>query len=90
MCERQSAILKISFLDSGGREFATASRHFLLSTARPGATVTGNVAAFAPAGTRMIVYQLMLSARSQPNGTVIFSDPRLLIADASEGPSTQP
>lgn len=90
MCERQSAILKISFLDGGGREFATASRHFLLASARPGSPVTGNVAAFAPAGTRQVQYQLMLSARGQPNGTVIFSDPKLLVGRASQSAMTHP
>ena len=90
MCERQSAILKISFLDGGGREFATASRHFLLAGASPGQFVTGNVAAFAPAGTRRVQYQLMLSARSQPNGSVVFSDPKLVIGTATPTSTTQP
>ncbi|HSU65711.1 MAG TPA: FecR domain-containing protein [Tepidisphaeraceae bacterium] len=89
LCERQSAILKIAFLDAGGREFATASRHFLQAGATPGTPVTGEVAAFAPAGTRMIQYQLLLSARSQPRGTVIFSGPRLFVADPSQA-TTKP
>lgn len=90
VCERQSAILKISFLDVAGREFATASRHFLLANTQPGESVAGNVAAFAPVGTRKVVYQLMLSARGQANGTVIFRDPRLFVGPASGTPSTQP
>lgn len=90
MCERQSAILKVSFLDGGGREFATASRHFLLASARPGVPVIGNVAASAPVGTRQVQYQLMLSARGQPTGTVIFSDPQLLLGAVSQHATTHP
>jgi hypothetical protein len=84
--ERQSAILKLVFIDDHGREFAQASRHFLFA-GRPaaGQPVECQVAAAAPAGTRGVEFQLLLNARGRSGGTVRFSRPSLVVMP--DGPS---
>jgi hypothetical protein len=85
--ERQSAVLKLVFIDGHGREFAQASRHFLLAgPASAGGVVETQVATQAPAGTRAVEIQLLLNARGRPGGTVRFSAPTLLIAPAAPAP----
>jgi hypothetical protein len=83
--ERQTAILKLVFVDERGREFAQASRHFLTaSTASPGVWTSSQVATFAPAGTDRVEIQLLLNARNRPAGSVWFREPVLW-----RGPSQQ-
>jgi ferric-dicitrate binding protein FerR (iron transport regulator) len=82
--ERQSAILKLVFIDEHGREFAQASRHFLLAgTAVPGQRAEVQVTTRAPPGTRAVEVQLMLNARGRSGGSVRFSRPALVIAPAA-------
>ncbi len=81
--ERQSAILKLVFIDDHGREIAQASRHFLIAgTTRPDEAETGQVAAYAPAGTHAIDLQLMLNARGRAHGSAWFREPTVLIVPA--------
>lgn len=85
--ERQSAILKVVFIDEHGREFAQASRHFLFAgTSKPKQPVETQVATVAPAGTQAVEIQLLLNARGRSGGTVRFSQPNLLIAPAPTSP----
>jgi hypothetical protein len=85
--ERQSAILKVVFIDEHGREFAQASRHFLFAgTSKPKQPVETQVATVAPAGTQAVEIQLLLNARGRSGGTVRFSQPNLLIAPAPTTP----
>ncbi|HEX3131967.1 MAG TPA: hypothetical protein VHX44_00120 [Planctomycetota bacterium] len=85
--ERQSAILKLVFIDEHGREFAQASRHFLFAGAgNSGQPVETQVATVAPAGTQAVEMQLLLNARGRPGGTVRFSQPSLVIAPAAPVP----
>jgi hypothetical protein len=85
--ERQSAILKVVFIDEHGREFAQASRHFLFAGSnKSGQPVETQVATVAPAGTQAVEIQLLLNARGRSGGTVRFSQPSLLIAPAVSAP----
>jgi hypothetical protein len=75
------------FIDEHGREFAQASRHFLLAGAsKAGQPVETQVTTFAPAGTQVVEVQLLLNARGRSGGTVRFSQPSLLIAPAAPVP----
>jgi len=86
--ERQSAILKLVFVDDRDREFAQASRRFLLAgSSAPGQRVQAQIATYVPAGTKAIEVQLLLNARGRPSGTVRFSQPSLLIAPVANAPS---
>jgi FecR protein len=85
--ERQSAILKLVFLDEHGREFAQASRHFLFAgSGKSGQPLETQVVTVAPAGTQAVEIQLLLNARGRAGGTVRFSQPSLLIAPATPAP----
>lgn len=76
--ERQTAILKLVFIDERGREFAQASRHFLTpGSAQAGVWTSAQVATYAPAGTQRVEIQLLLNARGRPGGTVWFREPLL-------------
>lgn len=85
--ERQSAILKLVFIDEHGREFAQASRHFLLAgSSKAGQPVETQVATVAPSGSQAVEVQLLLNARGRSGGAVRFSRPILLIAPAEPAP----
>jgi hypothetical protein len=82
--ERQSAILKLVFIDEHGREFAHASRRFLIAgTVSADHPVEAQVATYAPAGTQQVEVQLLLNARGRSSGKVCFIQPILVIAPAS-------
>jgi hypothetical protein len=79
--ERQTAILKLIFIDERGREFAQSSRHFLSpGTAPAGTWTTAQVATYAPEGTQRVEAQLMLNARGRSGGAVWFREPVLWTA----------
>jgi anti-sigma factor RsiW len=83
LIERQSAIVKIAFRDERGREFATTFRRHVPDRGRPSpASATVRVAAVAPAGTRSVELQLLLSARGLSAGTVVFENPALRVSAA--------
>ena len=79
--ERQTAILKLVFIDERGREFAQASRHFLTAgPAKAGIWTNAHVATYAPSGTQKVEVQLLLNARGRAGGTVWFREPVLWTA----------
>lgn len=79
--ERQTAILKLVFIDERGREFAQASRHFLSAgRGKAGIWTTAQVATYAPGGTQRIEVQLLLNARGRAGGAVWFREPVLWTA----------
>jgi hypothetical protein len=76
--ERQTAILKLVFIDERGREFAQSSRHFLATgSAHAGEWVNAQVATYAPPGTQRVEVQLLLNARGRTGGAVWFREPVL-------------
>jgi ferric-dicitrate binding protein FerR (iron transport regulator) len=82
LTDRQAGILKVVFMDAQGREFATASRHFLHAGSSAmviDQPVTSQVAAFAPPGTQKVEVQLLLSARGKPTGLIEYANPRLYV-----------
>lgn len=78
----QNAIIKMMFLDEAGREFARAERHFLRSSAPRGQWIHGQIAAVAPAGTARIQFQVLLNARGLKSGSLLFTDPSLVVLEA--------
>lgn len=78
--ERQTAILKLVFIDESGREFAQASRHFLTAGSdQAGIWTAAQVATYAPLGTHRVEVQLLLNARGRPGGAAWFREPVLWI-----------
>ena len=78
----QNAIIKVTFLDEAGREFAKAERHFLRSSGPREQWVLGRIAAIAPAGTARVQFQVLLNARGLRTGSLWFNDPALAVMDA--------
>lgn len=79
---RQSAVLKLVFVNEAGRDFAFAMRRFLSSASTPGRFEQAQVAAFAPPGTRRVQMQLMFQTHLRDTGAILFDDASLIIADA--------
>ncbi|CAN5877640.1 hypothetical protein BH11VER1_BH11VER1_20340 [soil metagenome] len=80
MSERQFAVIKITFLNADGREFACSSRHFLHGGVPAHEYVYVHLAALAPPGTHSVELQLILAAGGQKAGSVCFDDAALTIA----------
>ena len=78
----QNAIIKMTFLDEAGREFAKAERHFLRSSGPRDQWILGQIAAIAPAGTARVQFQVLLNARGLKTGSLLFSDPALVVMNA--------
>lgn len=76
---RQTAMLKIVFVNEKGRDFAFAMKRFINSKSAPHRFEQAQVAAFAPPGTRQVQIQLMLQSDLQNAGSVIFDDASLAI-----------
>jgi len=83
--DAQCAMLKIVFLNAEGREFAFAVHRFLYPEEPTSHFVQAQVAAFAPAGTKAVQFQMMLNARGLTTGAVVFDDASLVIADPPVG-----
>lgn len=80
---RQHAVLKLSFLNAHGHEFACAFRHFLKTQRATGRSEQVRLAVIAPAGTEAVQLQLILNADQRENGSVIFNDVFLGIENLS-------
>jgi hypothetical protein len=78
----QNAIIKMTFFDEAGREFAKAERHFLRSSAPRDQWIRGQIAAIAPAGTARVQFQMLLNARGLKTGSLLFSDSSLVVMEA--------
>lgn len=78
---RQSAMLKIVFVNEQGRDFAFAMRRFLDTKSAPNRFGQAQVAAFAPAGTRQVQMQLMFQTHLSESGSILFDDAALIITD---------
>ena len=78
---KQTAVLKVVFVNAEGRDFAFAQRRFLDSRSVPGQFEKAEIAAFAPAGTRSVQLQLMFQTDVAPTGAVRFDDASLVVAD---------
>jgi hypothetical protein len=72
----------MTFFDGADREFAKAERHFLRSSAPRDQWIRGQIAAIAPAGTARVQFQVLLNARGLKTGSLLFSDPSLVVLDA--------
>jgi hypothetical protein len=70
--ERQYAVLKVAFLDSAGREFACAFRHFLKAKGSASRREKTLLAAVAPAGTDAVQIQLLLNTDKRETGSARF------------------
>jgi hypothetical protein len=88
LAERQNAIVKITFLDTAGREFASAERHFLRADSPKDLWVHGQIAAVAPPGTVAVRFQVLLNARGQRTGVILVDDARLSLAPVGWQPKT--
>lgn len=80
---RQSAMLKIVFVNEKGRDFAFAMRRFLDPKSVPHRFEQAQVAVFAPPGTRQVQMQLMFQTSLRDSGSVLFDDASLIFADPS-------
>ena len=78
---RQSAVLKIVFMNEKGRDFAFAMRRFLDVKSTPDQFMQAQVAALAPPGTHSVQLQLMFQTNLRESGSILFDDASLVIAD---------
>ena len=79
---KQSAVLKIVFVNDKGRDFAFAMRRFLDAKSSPDRFEQAQVAALAPPGTRSVQLQLMFQTNLRESGSILFDDAALMIADS--------
>lgn len=79
LVERQNAIVKITFLDTAGHEFASAERRFLPAEAPKSHWVRAQIAAEAPPGTFALRFQVLLNARGQKSGALLVDDASLSV-----------
>jgi hypothetical protein len=77
----QRAIVKIAFVDEKGLEFGRAERHFLKVGGPDDRFVEGRISAIAPPGTHAVNYTVLLNACGLPNGSLVFDDAKLVVAD---------
>jgi hypothetical protein len=77
---QQRAIVKISFVDDAGKEFARAERHFLKAGGPDDRFVEGRIAAIAPPGTHGVNYTVLLNADGRPTGSIVVDDAKLVIS----------
>jgi FecR protein len=75
----QFAVLKIIFLGDKGRTLAYASRHFQFGGEAPDVFQKATLTAAAPPGTKGVSLELLLNARGEDRGTLIFDDAALTI-----------
>lgn len=83
LVERQNAIVKITFLDTAGHEFASAERRFLPAEAPANHWVQAQIAAEAPPGTVALRFQVLLNARGQKSGAILVGDASLSVTPPS-------
>ena len=83
---KQTAVLKIVFVNSEGRDFAFAQRRFLNSRSNPGKFEQAEIAALAPPGTRSVQLQLMFQTNIAPAGAILFDDASLTISQQHDTP----
>lgn len=80
----QFAVLKLVFVGKDGRHIGYASRHFQFAGEEPGASQRATITAIAPPGTRGFWFELLLNARGESKGSVIFDDAVLNVGDVTK------
>lgn len=83
---QQFAVLKIVFVGEGGKQIAYASRHFQFAGETPYVFQKATLTAFTPPGTKGVTMELLLNARGELDGSVIFDDAALTLGE-SETPN---
>lgn len=86
----QFAVLKIVFNGERGRSIAYASRHFQFGGEPVGVFHEANIKAEAPPGTKGVTLELLLNARGEERGTVVFDDAVLSITPTPATPTSAP
>jgi ferric-dicitrate binding protein FerR (iron transport regulator) len=86
----QFAVLKLVFRGERGSHIAYASRHFQFGGGTSGFFETAHVAAIAPPGTKGVSVELLLNARGEKNGSVVFDDAVLHIGPLKTPAAPQP
>ena len=81
--QQQFAVLKLIFVGKDGRQIAYASRHFQFAGEEPGASQRATITAIAPPGTKGFWFELLLNARGDSKGSVIFDDAVLHVEAAT-------
>lgn len=76
----QFAVLKIVFQGTNGKTLAYASRHFLFGGEAAEVYQKATITAAAPVGTKGVSLELLLNARGEHYGSVIFDDAVLSIS----------
>lgn len=87
LVDSQFAVLKLSFVSEHGVEFAYASRHFQFAGEPVNVFQEAQVAAIAPPGTKGVNVQLLLNARGENRGSVIFDDAALTLGQPQTPPA---
>jgi hypothetical protein len=77
----QCAILKLVFVDSQGRQAASAERYFLRAGSRTGEFVEASIAAIAPEWAVSVQGQVLLNARGMPRGSIVVDDVAVVIGE---------
>jgi ferric-dicitrate binding protein FerR (iron transport regulator) len=77
----QFAVLKVNFINQHRKVFAYASKYFQFGGEEVDVFKTAEVAAIAPAGTKGVSLELLINARGQYSGTVIFDDAVLRVGE---------
>lgn len=83
---QQFAVLKIVFVGDGGKQIAYASRHFQFAGENPNVFQKATLTAITPPGTKGVTMELLLNARGEMDGSVIFDDALLTLGE-SETPN---
>ncbi len=84
----QFAVLKLVFMGERGVQFAYASRHFQFGGEQADIFQDAQVASIAPPGTKGVSVELLLNARGEKRGSVIFDDAVLAIGELHPIPSS--
>lgn len=84
---QQFAVLKLVFIGTKDRDLAYASRHFQFGGEPVGEFQSAHVAAIAPAGTRGVRVEVLLNARGEDRGSVLFDDAVLMIGEPTPQPA---
>lgn len=83
----QFAVLKVIFKGKNGRHLAYASRHFQFGGETPDLFQKATITAVAPPETRGLSVELLLNARGEERGTVVFDDALLTVSQPSTSPN---
>jgi ferric-dicitrate binding protein FerR (iron transport regulator) len=83
---QQFAVLKIVFVGEGGKQIAYASRHFQFAGETPNVFQKATLTAITPPGTKGVTMELLLNARGELDGSMIFDDAVLTLGE-SETPN---